>query len=399
MSSSNSNNFAATSLFSPFRLESSFQESTASQIPVPTPLSNPTVYRSLAPKTETRSAANFDLSTPTVFHEQFGFEKPSLGAKMSMMQDSTLALSKPSISNGFQPELKLMPSYISIHTSFVARLDAAPLFGKIEETLQSPDLGITVDLQPHASKLKLKGLGIDGGAKTTFAINLYRNPSSDVVVECTRQEGCVVLFNKLYQRLFICLGDVVVRRLNENSSRKLPHFPLSLPPLPSLPCPSAIATIRSLLERARSPLLDHQLQACDSLLEVSRGDSASQLLDMALSEAEVDVLAVLCCLFKSESEDVVRSTAVLLENLLKLESAAFQEKASSQMVEPMFEILDGPMTYLNRDAKRHISAGLHILAKTRSEPFSPAQRLTLERYQTAWDPVIKANVQATLHVA
>jgi hypothetical protein len=274
------------------------------------------------------------------------------------------------------------------------------LFGKILETLQSPHFGITVDLQPHSGKLKMKGQGISGGTRTAFNINFYHNPSSDVVVECSRQEGCVVLFNKLYQQLLTCMGDAVLRRLNESGPRRVSNFPLSLPALPSFPCPTCLPLIFSLLDRVRSPHLDQQIQACESLLEVSRGDAAAELLDIAINAAcGVDVLSVLCCLFKSESEDVVRMTALLLANLLKMGSAAFVEKVSLQMVAPLCEILDGPMTYLNRDTKRHVSTGLHMIAKTRREAFSPVQLQVLERCQMVWDPVIKAGVQATIHLA
>jgi len=267
--------------------------------------------------------------------------------------------------------------------------------------LQSSQMGMTVNLQPHTGKLKLKGVGLSGATRTEFNVNLYRNPSSDVVVECTKEVGCTVLFNRLYQQLLTCLGDMVMRRLNDNGPRKLSNsFPLSLPPLPSLSPPSSLPVLFSLLDRASSPFLDQQLQACESLLETSRGDCGIQLIELALNSASrVDVMGVLSSLFRSESEDVVRITALLLENLLKLGSAAFTERVSRQMVARMFEILDGPMTYLNRDTKRHVSAGLHAIAKTRRDTFSPAQRQALEKCQMDWDPVIKANVQATLHVA
>jgi len=314
----------------------------------------------------------------------------------SKLADSSLMLTKPSTQSaqGF-PELKLLPAYICRHTAFVARLPASQLVAKMWEVLQSTQLGLAVDLEPPSGKPKLKGVGRLNGSKTVFGISLFRNPSSDVVVECKKEDGCTVLFNRLYQQLLTCLGDVVMRRLNDSGSQKT-NFPLALP-LPSLPSPpsSSLSTLYSLLEMARSQFLDQQLQACETLLEVSRGDSAGQLLELAVSSPKVDVVAVLCSLLRSESDDIVRIAALVLSNLLKFDSPPFTEKAL-QTIAPMFEILAVPMTYLNRDTKRHVSAALNVLAKARREAFSAAQRQILEGSQHVWDPI---RVQTTLHVA
>jgi hypothetical protein len=375
MSTSNSHYFAPTA-FSPFASERSVIESAPPSFAQPLPLGSTTVYRSFARE---ECASEFGVDTKPPQMEKF------------MPHDRTLGLTKPSPLNAF-PELKLMPSGIAKFTSFVSRTPPTVLFGKILETLCSSSFGMTVDLQPHSSKMRFNGQGLSGGTRTGFSINFYKNPSWDVVVECCRQEGCVVLFNKLYQRMLTCLGDAILRRLSENSPPTLSDFPL--PALPSFPCPPCRPLILSLLDRVSSVFLDQQIQACESLLELSRGDGAVELLGAALdATCSVDVLGVMCCLFKIQSEDAVRMTALMVENLLKLGSTAFMERAL-QLVAPMCEILDGPVTYQNRDTKRHLSVGLHMIAATRRDAFSAEHLQVLERCPL--DPI---KVQATIHVA
>jgi hypothetical protein len=267
-------------------------------------------------------------------------------------------------------DLKLVPAHVMRHTSFVARLPASEVFGKIQTSLQNPRFGITVDVRPPTNKFKLKGLGISGGTKTVFSINLFRNQSCDVVVECARLEGCTVLFNRLYQQLLASLGDVVVRRLESNSHR-IPACSLSCPSV-SMPCTSSLSVISRLLDRALSPYLDEQLEACEALLAFSHGESARVLL----GAADGGVVKVLDALLRSDSEDAVRMGAQMFKNLL--EETGLKEKLPARLLSHMFELLDGPITYTNRDAKRHISAGLRCIDKTCQYALSSSQRLALQ---------------------
>jgi len=226
-------------------------------------------------------------------------------------------------------ELPLVPAWVCVHTSFVVRLPPAAAFAKILDILRSPSFGITVDVQPQNDKFQLKGKGVRDETMTYFKKKLFRNVANEVVVECTRQDGCVVLFNKVYQKLLAALGDEA-RRLAETGLRaattSLQVFP---PPPPSLSSPpaSSASLLRTLLLRAGSQFLDEQFQACQALVSISATESTSWR-----ELGDVDILSIVTLLLNSESEDTAHLATLLLLNLFKLD---FRE-ASPAMVVALF---------------------------------------------------------------
>jgi hypothetical protein len=278
----------------------------------------------------------------------------------------TLAVSKTSIGTG---ELKVLPSYLRMRNSFVGRVHPIELFRKIYAALTNPGLGFTVDLHPSADKLKLRGQGICGVGRAVFTVNFYQNPVREVVVVCSRRAGCPLLFNRIFYRLIDSLGDAIVRRCDKPAPPA--HEYIGKPPdVPRLRISALCEMISRLIERARSPVLDEQIGACEALLEFSQGDERALLLEL---NCTAELLGLVDFLLRAEDDEVVRIGAVTLKNLLELESVEFNQSVPAPLVQRMFELLDTPSTYLNRDAKRHLSAGLRCVSKTRQEIFTPHQ--------------------------
>jgi len=351
---------------------------------------NPLVYRSLAP---------LELGSP--------FPKPSFGGKDLGDADGDFSLGiQPSKVDSFgmlglrprsspSAELPLVPAWVCIHTSFIVRLAPATAFSKILDILRSPTFGITVDVQPQTDKFQLKGKGIRDATMTYFKKKLFRNAANEVVVECTRQDGCVVLFNKVYQKLLAALGDEA-QRLAETGSRApsiVPNAQLfpSLPPSLSSSEACSASLLATLLLRAGSKFLDEQFQACQALVSVSTAESATSWRELR----DVDVLAVVTGLLQSESEDTAHLAALLLLNLFKMDFI----QASQTMVIALFTLLDSPPTFQNQDTKRHVSTCLRVIAQSRKQSFSASQRNSLEFYRGSSDSVLSANALAILQLA
>jgi len=384
-SSSAMSHFGSTSQFSTTAQFRSVKGDSASEV---LPGFGETVYRSL----DTMGAP---------------FQKPTFGSKV---EPGAFSGGEPDFALGIQqkgdafggivglfprsapsPDLPLIPAWISQHTSFVLRLAPAVAFAKILEILRSVSFGITVDVHPQLDKFQLKGKGMRDESMTYFKKKLYRNMNNEVVVECTRQDGCVVLFNKVYQKLLAALGNEA-RRLADTTLRTPPPL-LSFPP-PSLSSEKASfssSLLRNLLNRACSQFLDEQFQACQALVSVSTVESAASWGELA----DVDVLAIVTLLLKSDSEDTAHLATLFLLNLLKFEP--FRD-ASQAVVAALFALLDSPSTYKNQDTKRYVSTGLRVIAQTRKQGFSVSQRNVLEVYQKCADPVISGNALAILQV-
>lgn len=344
------------------------------------------VYRSLAP---------LELSGP--------FSRPVLGGKeLGDVGDFALGI-QPSKADSFgvlgmiprsapSTELPLVPAWVSVYTSFVVRLPAADAFAKIISILRSPAFGITVDVQPQNDKFQMKGKGVRDETMTYFKKKLFRNSANEIVVECTRQDGCVVLFNKMYQKLLTTLGDEA-RRLIETGVRASSLSNLqSLPPPPSIASSEACSSslLRNLLSRAKSQLLDEQFQACQALVAVSSAESSATWRELN----DIDIFAIVNLLLRSESEDTAHLAALLLLNLFKLN---FREVPPS-IVSALFELLDSPPTFKNQDTKRHVSAGLRVIVQFQKQLFSPSQRNTLEFYRNSSDPTLSGNAVAILQI-
>jgi len=303
----------------------------------------------------------------------------------------------------------LMPAWVSRQTSFILRLQPAVGFTKMVDILRSPDFGIAVDLQPQNDKFQIKGKGIREETITYFKKKMYRNVANEVVVECTKQDGCVVLFNKVYQRLLAALGNEA-QTLGETTIRSSSQ--LSFPPPPplqllpssssasSFPASSSTSSsssessslLRNLLRRAASQFLDEQFQACQALVSATKNSgSAAWWRELG----DVDVFAAVTCLLKSECEDTAHLATVLLLNLFQ--NDVFRE-APPAMVVALFELLDLPPTFKNQDTKRHVSQGLRVISQLRKQTFSTTQRSTLEFYEKSQDPVLRGNALAILQL-
>jgi hypothetical protein len=349
---------------------------------------HPPVFRSLAP-------LELGSSFPKPFGKELGDAEGdfSLGIQPSKADSfgmlGLLPRSAPST------ELPLVPAWVSVHTSFVVRLAPVAAFAKILSILRSPAFGITVDVQPQNDKFQLRGKGIRDEAMTYFKKKMFRNVANEIVVECTRQDGCVVLFNKVYQKLLAALGDEA-RRLAETGLRAAPSSSnlQSFPPPPSSLSPSeacSASLLRTLLLRAGSQFLDEQFQACQALVSVSTVESAASWRELG----DVDILAIVTMLLKSESDDTAHLATLLLLNLFKLD---FRD-ASQVMVDALFALLDSPPTFKNQDTKRHVSTSLRIIVQSRKQTFSSSQRNTLEFYQKSMDPILSGNALAISQLA
>lgn len=355
----------------------------ATPVMPPTDFGGP-VFRSLAP---------LELGSP--------FQaKPSLSSK-DIERDFTLGIQKGGDSFGMlgllprsapSSELPLVPAWVCVHTSFVVRLPPAAAFAKILDILRSPTFGITVDVQPQNDKFQLKGKGIRNDSMTYFKKKMYRNTANEVVVECTRQDGCVVLFNKVYQKLLAVLGGEARKMSDGGSQSAASPDPQVLPPPPLTSSTSGecnVSLLRTLLLRAGSQFLDEQFQACQALVSVSTSSSESVWRELR----DVDVPSIITLLLKSESEDTAELAALLLSNLFKFH---FRE-APVAMTSALFTLLDSPPTFKNQDTKRHVSSCLRVIAQGRKHKFSSSQRSTLEFYQHSADSTISGNAAACLN--
>lgn len=375
--------FGSTSPFSPMAQWRSVDDDFSATPMIPPSDFGGPVFRSLAP---------LELGAP--FQTKPSFSKEIEG-------DFALGIQKGGDSFGMlgllprsgpSSELPLVPAWVCVHTSFVVRLPPAAAFAKILDILRSPTFGITVDVQPQNEKFQMKGKGVRNDTMTYFKKKMYRNLANEVVVECTRQDGCVVLFNKVYQKLLGVLGEEA-RRLSDTGMR-----PATLPDLRVLPPPSLaishsgecnVSLLRTLLLRAGSQFLDEQFQACQALVSISASSSESVWRELG----DVDVPSIVTLLLQSESEDTAELAALLLSNLFKFH---FRESPSLALITALFTLLDSPPTFKNQDTKRHVSSCLRVIALGRKQKFSASQRNTLEFYQHSPDPVINGNAAAIL---
>jgi len=373
-------NFESTFAFSPMAQWRSLEDD-SSPMTIHTGFDGP-VFRSLAP----------EVGAP--------LPQPSFSSKeLSSMDGFSLQPTKADSFGmlGLQPssglvaaELPLVPAWVCMHTSFVIDLPPAFAFAKILDILRSPTFGITVDVQSQNDKFQMKGKGIQDETMTYFKKKLFRNSANEIVVECIRQDGCVVLFNKIYQKLLAALGDEA-RRLVETGLKAAPASP-DLQPFPppssSLSYEANASILRTLLDRAASRLLDEQFQACQALVSASSANSAVSWRELG----DVDLLAIVTMLLSSESEDTAHLATLLLLNLFKLEFKI----VSSALIVALFALLDSPPTFQNQDTKRHVSSSLRVIVESRKQTFSLPQLNTLKFYQRSLDPVLSENACAIL---
>jgi hypothetical protein len=357
---------------------------------IPSAFGGGTVYRSVAP---------LELGAPFL-------PKPSPGNKDPDGEGDFALGIQPSKADSFglvgliprsagSAEVPLVPAWVSVHTSFVLCLPPVAAFTKILEILRSSTFGIKVDVQAQDDKFQLKGKGVRDQTMTYFKKKLFRNSANEIIVECTRQDGCVVLFNKVYQKLLAALGSEA-RRLVDTGLSATPsplsntQSFLSLPPsLSSSEAPSS-SLLRTLLLRAESQFLDEQYQACEALVAMSTAGSVVSWRELG----DVDILAIVTVLLKSESEDTSHLATMLLLNLLKLD---FRE-ASPALVVALIALLDCPTSFRNQDTKRFASDSLRIIVQARKQKFSASQRSTLEFYRNNSDPVLSGNALVILRL-
>jgi len=170
---------------------------------------------------------------------------------------------------------------------------------------------------------------------TYFKKKMYRNLANEVVVECTRQDGCVVLFNKVYQKLLAVLGDEA-RKMSDSGIRTATPDLQVLPPPPLAASSSSgecnVSLLRTLLLRAGSQFLDEQFQACQALVSISTSSSSESVWREL---RDVDVPAIVTLLLQSESEDTAELAALLLSNLFKFH---FRD-ATVAMTTALFQLL------------------------------------------------------------
>lgn len=326
------------------------------------------------------------------------FPRPTLGSgKLDGEGDFALGIQSKGDSFGMlglvsrsapSADLPLVPAWVSVHTSFVVRLPPAAAFSKIVDILRSSTFGVKVDIQPQNDKFQIKGKVVRDETMTYFKKKLYRNLANEIVVECTRQEGCVVLFNRVYQKLLAALGDEA-RRLSDGvraapSLVEFPPPPLSLSSAASEPC--SVSLLRTLLCRATSQFLDEQFQACQALVSISNHGSVWREV------GDIDVFAVVTLLLQSESEETAHLAALLLFNLFKLDLRV----ASPALIVALFTLLDSPPTFKNQDTKRHVSSSLRVIVEGQSQKLSSSQRHTLEMYRNSPDPILSGNSAAIL---
>lgn len=378
-------NFDSTFPFSPMAQWRSFEDDLSSSPPPPMTIHtfDGPVFRSLAPL-ELGAPLPQSFSSKELDNAEGGF---SLGTQPSKAELFGVLGSTPVTAN-----LPLLPAWVNMHTSFVLRQSPASAFAKIMEILRSPTFGITVDVQSQNDKFQLKGKGIRGETMTYFKKKLFRNSANEIVVECIRLDGCVVLFNKIYQKLLAALGDEA-RRLVETGLKAAPDLDPFPPPPPSfLPAEANVSLLRTLLDRAASQLLDEQFQACQALVSASSADSALSWRELG----DADVLAVVTTLLSSESADTAHLAALFLLNLFKME---FFKIVSSTLIVALFALLDSPPTFQNQDTKRHVSSSLRAIVVSRKQSFSLSQLSILKFHQSSSDPVLSDNACAILQHA
>ena len=384
--------FDSTSPFSPIS-QSQFR-SLEDNLPtaIPSAFGGGTVYRSVAP---------LELGAPLL-------SKPPLGVKELGDGEGDFALGiQPSKADSFgmvglvprsavSAELPLVPAWVCVHTSFALSLSPMAALTKILEILRSSSFGIKVDVQAQDDKFQLKGKGVRDQTMTYFKKKLFRNSANEIIVECTRQDGCVVLFNKVYQKLLASLGSEA-RRLSDiglstpspPSLSNVPSFPSLPPSLSSSEAPSS-SLLRTLLLRAESQFLDEQYQACEALVSMSTAESAMSWRELG----DVDVIAIVTVLLKSDSEDTSHLATMLLLNLLKLD---FRE-ASPALVVALIALLGYPTSFRNQETKRLALDSLRIIVQARKQKFSASQRSTLEFYRNSSDPILSGNALAILRL-
>jgi hypothetical protein len=384
-------NFESASTFSPMAQWRSLEDDLSSSPPPPMTIHtgfDGQVFRSLAPL-ELGAPIPQPFSSKELGNAEGDFSlgiQPTKADSFGML--GLLPRSAPTVA-----DLPLVPAWVCMHTSFVIRLPPASAFAKILDILRSPTFGITVDVQPQNDKFQMKGKGYRDEAMTYFKKKLFRNSANEIVVECIRQDGCVVLFNKMYQKLLAALGDEA-HRLVETGLKASPVSPdlQPFPPPPSLSSSSeacSASILHTLLQRAASRLLDEQFQACQALVTASSAESAAASW-RELGDA--DIIAIVTLLLSSESEDTAHLATVLLLNLFKMEFKI----VSSALISALFALLDSPPTFQNQDTKRQVSSSLRMIVESRKQTFSVPQRQTLEFYEKSSDPVLRVNACAIL---
>jgi len=339
---------------------------------------NPVLYRSVG-------STSVQSSFPSLSSSQLG-KVEAVGSRKAEAISRSKTVVMEVEKDSRTTELKLVPSFVAKHTAFVVKDGATRTMGSIDDALKS----LSVDVESWSAKCKLKG-NLRGSSKVEIRLQLFRNSSDEVVVECAKDHGDGVEFNAFYKRLLAALGDVVLRKLEGPSA----PFSSSLVPFSapqqfemptafdSLLCPptspeagSLSLVLSRLLKRARSPFFDEQKNALEALMQSAQGEEFLRALEQSCPE----LLAAMESLLASPSDEVVRACAALLSQIFV--RVSFKEKASPTLLALMLNILEGPTTYRNRNTKRQISGVLLSLRSGRPEAFSLAQSQALDK----WDP-------------
>lgn len=309
---------------------------------------------------------------------------------------------EPGFGQNVRP-LKPTPEFYEKYSSFISRSPPGKLLAAICDTLSNAS---DCDHEFVKAKNKIRGVArMEPSGRARFVIKVYTHGADSLLVEFHRREGCVVTFNRFYQRILSGLGEHFCRRATSASNAKEEVSSVVSCPKPIMTLPmeegeTISCDVKQVLEKlcdeASCEYLDSQRQALGALAHLTSAAENRSLLDRNSS------VAMLSKVLASNDEEVLENACRFLVNVCAEESC--REHVVEHLLQELFSVLESPGALENWASKRHVAKAFAILtaepdhANMMKKVFAESTHYvdTLRRYTQYHDQSLQQNIATAL---
>lgn len=222
--------------------------------------------------------------------------------------------------------IKPVPEFYEQYTSTVSDTQPSNVYDKLVDFLEGKD---KCDFFSQPSSAQIQGNFSDKAELVEFTLRMYqasgphnKSSKSGVLVECSRQSGCVMSFNSLFREIASLFEDAPVQGLRRRPPMFQPEFGFSSGP--------DIEFLQSVIAMAQCPYAASQREGLCTLSYMSEEVENQEYL-----AAAQDLLPILKASLESYDEKTRRAGAILLNNLSRHEKVqrVIQEHLKPIMVQ------------------------------------------------------------------